>query len=192
MAYGLDFQYFQSVQSSGGQHKVSGRTGHSLSPSTLTLLHPSNSRVSKKLVFSSMHFTKHVAVLVFIVFSCLVFCTQFPITCPKVHHPLVRFRTCNPHPLKIISNSGNDDLPRSMLRRDPNSGIHIQSSQHCKYGRQTRMIEKARMWNNGLCYGSSGAARAARLLHFAGIHKLAKRCVRDKRTVRGYRKAKQL
>jgi len=80
----------------------------------------------------------------------------------------------------------------ALLRRDPNSGIHIQSSQHCKYGRQTRMIEKARMWNNGMCYGSSGAARAARLLHFAGIHKLAKRCVRDKRTVRSYRKAKQL
>ena len=80
----------------------------------------------------------------------------------------------------------------ALLRRDPNSGIHIQSSQHCKYGRQTRMIEKARMWNNGLCCGSSGAARAARLLRFAGIHKLAKRCVRDKRTVRGYRKAKQL
>ena len=80
----------------------------------------------------------------------------------------------------------------ALLRRDPNSGIHIQSSQHCKYGRQTRVIEKARMWDNGLCCGSSGAARAARLLRFAGIHKLAKRCVRDKRTVRGYRKAKQL
>ena len=61
IAYWLDFQYFESIQSSGGQHKVPGRSRCSLSPSTSTRLYPNDLRVSLWIIGFSCVFIENLS-----------------------------------------------------------------------------------------------------------------------------------
>jgi hypothetical protein len=91
------------------------------------------------------------------------------------------------------------------LRLDPNSGVSLQHSQHRKYGAERCCLANqlcvfivggcrhhaniAAEWNDGSALDPKSEKR---LKFIKAITKQARRTVRDKTTVRGFRKSKML
>ena len=70
------------------------------------------------------------------------------------------------------------------LRRDKNSGVSLQHSKHRKYGPERRSLKRGAEWHS--------CDPKVRKKHHSSLSEAALRCVRDKRHVRGFRKANQL